>query len=300
MRTPTRAALPAAILTVFPSFVWGQKLEIQPHDQKEVISIETALDHLTVIELSDPVTMVAVGNQAAFMVERRENKVLIKPHEEGLSTNLFIWTSTGRYAYELVPAPDIARMHFAIDQQGRPRTVMPPAPVPVPPAPATAEGPLRKMLSAAVPVPVYGKRERKNRPQVTIRSLFRHGDRIHLQYEITNHSQSVYFLAPPSAWRLTSVQSKQSLVPLGDVQLGENVSRSLLVRAAQSASVLKSEQAPYLASGGSGVGWIELEFQRSSEGPQILQLQFPPDSRGPVNAFVVLNHREVGDAPPIE
>jgi hypothetical protein len=300
MRIPTRAAVPAAILTIFPSFVWGQKLEIQPHDQKEVVRIETALDHLTVIELGDPVVMVAIGNQSAFMVERRENKVLVKPHEEGLSTNLFIWTSTHRYAYELVPAPDIARMHFAIDQQGRPRTVLPPPPVAAPPTPVTAEGPLRKMLSAAVPVPVYGKRENKHRTQVTIRSLFRHGDRIHLQYEITNHSRAAYSLAPPVAWRLTSVQSKQSLVPLGDVQLGENIARSLLVQAVQPAPVLKSEQAPHLAAGRSGVGWIELEFPRESEGPQILQLRFPPDSNGPVNAFLVLNHREVGDAPPIE
>ena len=94
----------------------AQKLETQKPDPKKVIRVETAKDHLTVIELTDAVTMVAVGNRSAFTVERRENKVFVTPTDEGARTNLFIWTSGGRYAYELVPAADIDQMHFAIDQ----------------------------------------------------------------------------------------------------------------------------------------------------------------------------------------
>ena len=94
----------------------AQKLETQKPDSKMVVRVETAKDHLTVIELSDAVTMVAVGNRSAFTVERRENKVFVTPTDEGARTNLFIWTSGGRYAYELVPAADIDQMHFAIDQ----------------------------------------------------------------------------------------------------------------------------------------------------------------------------------------
>jgi type IV secretory pathway VirB9-like protein len=60
--------------------------------------------------------MVAVGNRSAFTVERRENKVFVTPTDEGARTNLFIWTSGGRYAYELVPAVDVDQMHFVIDQ----------------------------------------------------------------------------------------------------------------------------------------------------------------------------------------
>ena len=94
----------------------AQKLETQKPDSTKVLRVETAKDHLTVIELSDAVTMVAVGNRSAFTVERRENKVFVTPTDEGARTNLFIWTSGGRYAYELVPAADIDQMHFAIDQ----------------------------------------------------------------------------------------------------------------------------------------------------------------------------------------
>ena len=300
MRFPARAAIAAATFTVFPSFLWGQKMETQPHDQKDVVRVETAPDHLTVIELSDPVTMVAIGNQAAFMVERRENKVLVKPHEDGVATNLFIWTAERRYAYELVPASEVARMHFVIDQLPAPRPVVAPVSVALPPQPAVAEGPLREMLSASVPVSIYGKRENTLRPRVTIRSFYRHGDRLHLQYEVTNYSQALYQMAQPTVWQLSSVRSKQSLIPLGDVQLGEKFARSLTVEAAQPAKVFSAEQTTHLVAGRSGLGWIEFELAYPAEGPQVLQLQFPSDPRGPVNAFLVLSHREVGDASGVE
>jgi len=300
MRVPTRAALSAATFAVFSVSLWGQKLETQPHDQKDVLRVETAPDHLTVIELSDPVTMVAIGNQSAFMVERRDNKVLVKPHEEGVSTNLFIWTPVRRYAYELVPAPDIARMHFTIDQLPAPRPVAALPSIPSPPPPAASEGPLREMLSSAVPVSVYGKRENTDRPQITIRSLYRHGDRIHLQYEVVNRSRSIYQMAQPSVWQLTSVRSKQSLIPLGDVQLGERFARLLTVEAGQPARLLAAEQTTHLPAGRSGMGWIELELSRAAKGPLVLQLQFPPDSHGQVAVFLVLNRREDGDASGLE
>jgi len=109
MRTLILAAVAASVAI-------AQKLETQPLDNRKVIRVETAKDHLTVIEVADPVTMVAVGNTGVFTVERRENKVFIKPTEDGAQTNLFIWTSAGRYAYELLPAANVAQMHFAIDQ----------------------------------------------------------------------------------------------------------------------------------------------------------------------------------------
>ena len=65
----------------------AQKLETQKPDSKMVIRVETAKDHLTVIELTDVVTMVAVGNRSAFTVERRENKVFVTPTDEGARTN---------------------------------------------------------------------------------------------------------------------------------------------------------------------------------------------------------------------
>ena len=67
-----------------------------------------------------PVTAQKIETQAAgsqaFKVEWRENKVFIEPTEPNVSTNLFIWTKSGRLNYELDPAGTVAQMHFAIDQ----------------------------------------------------------------------------------------------------------------------------------------------------------------------------------------
>src|SRR3989449_9998303 len=93
-----------------------QRIETQYPDRAKVTRVETALNHLTVIELAEPVTLAAAGSPL-FKIERRDNKVFIQPLEEGSSTNLFVWTGSGRWSYELVPAASPATMHFAIDQK---------------------------------------------------------------------------------------------------------------------------------------------------------------------------------------
>src|SRR5881296_4749806 len=92
-----------------------QRIETQYPDRAKVTRVETAMNHLTVIELAEPVTLAAAGSPS-FKIERRENRVFIQPLEEGVSTNLFVWTGSGRWKYELVPAASVETMHFAIDQ----------------------------------------------------------------------------------------------------------------------------------------------------------------------------------------
>ena len=53
-----------AIVAIATAGLMAQKLE-------KTIRVETAKDHLTVIEFSDAVTTVAVGNRGAFRSEER-------------------------------------------------------------------------------------------------------------------------------------------------------------------------------------------------------------------------------------
>src|SRR5580698_2099165 len=106
------------IITSIPALTQplaGQKIERESSDRSEVIHLKTALNHLTVIELREPVTQVATGSQS-FKVEWRENKVFVQPMEADASTNLFIWTASERLNYELEPAGAVASMDFAVDQ----------------------------------------------------------------------------------------------------------------------------------------------------------------------------------------
>src|SRR6516165_7340247 len=93
----------------------AQKIETGNSDRKQIIHLKTALDHLTIIELGEPVLQVASGSPS-FKVEWRENKVFIQPTEADARTNLFIWTATQRLNYELEPAGSVGEMDFAIDQ----------------------------------------------------------------------------------------------------------------------------------------------------------------------------------------
>ena len=114
---PTLMILLLFVLAAAPS----QRIEAQFPDRARITRVETAMNHLTVIELAEPVTLAAAGSPS-FKIERRENKVFIQPLEEGASTNLFVWTGSGRWNYELIPAASVQTMHFAIDQEIAPPT----------------------------------------------------------------------------------------------------------------------------------------------------------------------------------
>src|SRR5215831_2432536 len=82
----------------------------------EVIQVATALEHLTVIEFGEAVTMAAAGSPS-FQIERREDKVFIKPLKAGASTDLFVWTASRRFTYELEPPGEVKNMNFAVDSR---------------------------------------------------------------------------------------------------------------------------------------------------------------------------------------
>src|SRR3989442_14468484 len=104
-----------ATLLMFVLALRLQRIETQYLDRAKVTRVETAMNHLAVIELAEPVTLAAAGSPS-FNIERRDNKVFIQPLEEGVSTNLFFWTGSGRWNYELVPAVSGETLHFSLDQ----------------------------------------------------------------------------------------------------------------------------------------------------------------------------------------
>lgn len=267
----------------------AQKLETQKLDSKTVIRVETAKDHLTVIELSDAVTMVAVGNRSAFTVERRENKVFVTPTDEGARTNLFIWTSGGRYAYELVPAADVDQMHFAIDQVATAVTSSIPAPATGEAAQTTARLPA-EMLTEAMPVLVTGERETNGRVEVTVRDLYRKNHRLYLRYAVVNHTGTGYQSSRPAAWRLDGARAQQSLISLGERQLGEKLARTVKSDSETTVSVVDADQTALVLAGGQGWGWLVLEEFRpaSPDTVAVLRLQFAADAKGTVDALLVL------------
>ena len=263
----------------------AQKLQSQKPDHKSVTRVETIPDHLTVIEFGEPVLMVAVGNQNAYQVERRENKVFLRPTEEGSQTNLFVWTPAGRYVYELLPAKAIAESHFAIDQGAAPITPPPPAASKLPPAPSLP----KEMLTDALPVALFGARESNGRAEVTVRDLDQRDGRLDLRDALVNRSAPRDHQGQVAALQLVGAKSAKSLIALDGHQLGERISRGLRFDVARQVSVVDQSPVRELEAGGQAMGWLAVDLP-TVDGDEfsVLKVQFAADRSADVSAVLVV------------
>jgi hypothetical protein len=275
------------VLTVAALAAYGQKIESQKPDRTRITRVETALNHLTVIELGDAVEQVAAGS-ASYKVEWRGNKVFVQPLEPGAETNLFIWTRSGtRLSYELAPAGAVETMHFAIDQEPVvTATAAPTQPSPV--APFEKSAIPGEMLYKSVPVQFAGTRGARPKIAVQLRDLYETDGKVYLRYAIRNNSHSVYEPGDPTVYRLQAARAPISLISLRRTQLGENVASHIAATSKQELKVVHSElQANVVEPGGEAIGFLAFERPQFA-GPTVLRLTFAADGSEQVTAMLVL------------
>src|SRR5271166_4980509 len=119
-----------------------------PPSPNAVVHVATALNHLTVLEFHEPVTMAAAGS-SDFQIEREANKVFVKPIKSGAATDLFVWTASRRFAYELEITQEVKDMNFAIDSS---EPVLPAKPIVEIDADQVADVVLTQALLGAEPI----------------------------------------------------------------------------------------------------------------------------------------------------
>ena len=253
------------------------------------------MNHLTVIEVAEPVATVAVGSPQAFKVERRENKVFIQPLQENVATNLFIWTASTRLNYELVPAvSDAGQMDFAIDyRQPQPQAqVAQPKPAPV----AVVSTVPNEMLLNSTPVRlVGGAAAAKADLGVVIRDVYRSQDEVFVRFSIENRSSQTLRAGPPAVVSLTGLKFDRSLWAFQNAQLGmEYASRLKTYDAPIPVKITQCE--PGVAEVGPGearIGLIALQLPQVNPDakktqPTVLKILFPIDRAGNLTATLVL------------
>ena len=273
---------------------WAQKIETQAPNRNQVIQVHTALNHLTVIEAGEPVVTVATGSDA-FKVEWRDNKVFVEPTEPNQSTNLFIWTRSGRLNYELDPAGPVGSMDFAIDHP-KPVTVSSATPqnFKVPSSnnavsdPSSNFSEVNSMLEGR-PVQDEQVKPVKNRVNVTINDVFEQKGLLFIRYEIRNDTRGAYYPRAPKLMLLSGTRSFQSLVGREDTQLSKREGDRLTFRAWTPLDVLRGKtQAARIIPGEATSGVVEVKLAASAETPRVLRFEFGPDGRGVVTATLVL------------
>ena len=264
---------------------WGQKVEVQKPDRGQIVHVQTALNHLTVLELNEPVSTVAVGSPA-FKVEWRENKVFIQPTEENVATNLFVWTASSRFNYELDPAGTIPQMDFAIDQ--------PPIAAPPFKLSANAADPPQGLSPAEVlvgsqQVRQYGSTSNKQRVVVYLRDSFEHDGQLFIRYTIENGTKRAYTTGVPQVVALSAPRYSESLYSLSNFQLSPKEAARVKNSGATPVEVATGEmRGSRLDPGQEMSGVVAIKLPQSRSRPTVLRLIFPAGPEGPVTATLVL------------
>lgn len=267
----------ASILIYSVCAVVAAAQESETHDitmQGELIHVRTALDHITVIEFGEPVTMAAAGSPA-FRIERQENKVLIEPLKSGAATDLLVWTASRRFTYELEPAGEVSKMNVAIDNS---------TPKPKPAATSedqmqsVADMVLTKALLGAQQVQSVGIKIPNDGVFVRVQQIFRARNTLYIHYSMENHSARAFRLVAPSVYELEAEHPVVALGSYSNRQLNKGEIAKLGPTTRRPVPVAFAENdGPDIIPGGYRQGVVAI--RQGIPSPGVLQLEFDPSIR---------------------
>jgi hypothetical protein len=270
------------VLMIYVGFASADESKVNEPAASEVIHVATALDHLTVLEFGEPVTMAAAGSPA-FQIERHEDKVFIKPLKTGVSTDLFVWTASRRFTYELEPPGEVKNMNFAVDN----RT---PAPKPVPDSSSRMEEIADMMLSrtllGAERVDSTSIKDEKGRITVRIEHVFQSRNTLYIHYLMLNQSPQPYRVAMPAVAEVLAPKTTISLMSLQHTQLDRQVLHKMGKLKERPVTPTRAEiRKEDLQPGEETYGVVAIREQVS--GPAIIQLTFGTEGHRKVQATAV-------------
>jgi len=239
----------------------------------KVSHIATALNHLTVLEFQEPVTLAAAGS-ADFQIERQDNKVFVKPLKSGASTDLFVWTATYRFSYELEPAGDVKDMNFVIDNAV---TAKPEADPPVQ-MEQVADMLLTRAFLGMEPVDHAGISVPQDQVGLHIKQVLQTKNTLYIQYELENQSKAPYHIGSPTVYRQLLIASGISLPALEHHQLDPQTIRRLGDTKTIPWPIAHAESTPQdVLPGKSARGVVTI--RQDVESPVVLEIVFDVDVR---------------------
>jgi hypothetical protein len=244
-----------------------------------VVHVATALNHLTVLEFHEPVTMAAAGS-SDFQIERESTKVFVKPMKSGASTDLFVWTASRRFAYELETTQEVKNMNFALDN-----AQPPPVPKPVVSGETDqfADMMLTRALLGAEEISLAGVRAPKNQVSVRVEQVFRTKSTVYIHYTIENNSGRAYRVNAPATYQLQSDHTSISVPGLVRSQLDRAAVEKLGNTRELALSVAHAESMSDEVEPGESTQGV-VAIRQDLKSPAVVQLVFD----GGVKATVVL------------
>ena len=259
----------------------------------QIQHIEKALNHLTVIDLAEPIVTVAVADPDSIQIERHDDKVFLKPLKDGVSTNLFIWTASRQIAYEIDPAGDLAKMNVIV------RNVPPPAehkPDHEAEKSEPSDREIQNIASLVLTQALMGTesivREKSkiavSGVNVTLEQVFRSKDALYIRYTIANQSTVPFRVTTPDISEVKSTKHPISMESLRDHQLSPRTFGKFKTNPGVSIPVVNAESGSTdIAPGTKSTGVVTIRASQGSQ-PQLYQLHFGNSQSGPIAVEAVL------------
>ena len=263
----------------------------------KVTRVATALNHITIIELPEPVVSYSIGSDS-IRVEYHDNRVLLKPTKPNVSTNLFVWTATSHSVYEILPAGDPATMSYALDQV---------FPVP-PPTPERSREEVERQTDTMYASALANQRLiRSGKLPHGLRFWYRHSGEDHCDAcvelrvtRITEDASSYYVRVVAENKATHPYRLQEPAVTALRPTFSENIAdhymnRQISVDALREMGRFAPEplrthgstlNAPRDLKAGESAEWI-VGFAKPGRTPAIYQFSLPDDEKHPVTATVV-------------
>jgi hypothetical protein len=282
----------AALILAAGSVASAQMITHQSVSASTVVPVATALNHLSLIELPEPIVRAAVGSEDV-RVEWHGNTVVVKPVRQGQSTNLFVWTEHTQSTYEILPPGDVSHASFVIDQSdGHPSV---PATNSADAAVKVSDAEIQKAADTLIAqamlqsseVNSRGIKDAKDHVNVRITEVVHDKDAMYVRYTVSNPGQHPYRISDPTVFSFTPAGSHKAVGSLKGIQIPEQKLTSFGSGTTSSLIVREGRLSNRDVNPGESVDGV-LCVKKNQDTPQVYRFVFANDDTHPVSAAAVL------------
>ena len=270
--------------------VGAQTITHQPVNPNSVTRVATALNHISLIEMPEPITNAAIGSED-FRIEWHGSTVALKPLRQGQSTNLFIWTEHGQSSYEILAPAEVASAAFVIDQtESRPvaaKQVESPVRTEDTEIQKLADMLLAQTMLQSAPVNSRGVKDAKDHVNVRISDIVRDKDSLYVRYVVSNPGRHSYRLSDPAVLSVSPTSPGIALSALKGMQLSSQKLTELGTGSMTAVPVRETRLSSRDVNPGQSVEGV-LCFKQTEDKPQIYRFVFANDLNHQVDATAVL------------
>lgn len=250
----------------------------------KITHIGTTLNHVSVIELPEPVESAVIGSDYVRM-EYRGSTVLIEPLKAGVSTDLFVWTAHTRTTYEIQPAGDNSALSYAVREEY-------PAPPPPPPGPTPQEAERERdktygpfiLTARAISTPHLNM----NKPgiHIKIEQVAEDANSYYVRIFLVNQTAELYRVQNPEVFHLAPTFGEKMALRSVNEQLTDRKFAKVI---SYDASVLRTHGStlePGDLRSGQSAEWV-VAIGKTEHRPAMYQFLFPSAGGQRVQTVVV-------------